>query len=169
MKEEDCIQKIKKGQEDGLTYFIDHYAGLMKSVISKTLWKYPYLQDEVLNDSILAVWENISSYDSNLSSFKNWCASVARYQSIDALRKERRHDSLELDEKLSTSQHLEDNIILEEILSTLPEKDAKLFRNIFIEGYSYEETAKKNRLSLSALYSRISRGRQYLRKERKEY
>lgn len=55
MDEKKLIELIDNKDEDGLVYFIENYAGLMKSVIVRILYKFPYLHEEVLNDSILSV------------------------------------------------------------------------------------------------------------------
>ena len=114
----------------------------------------------------MAVWQNIDSYDCNRSSFKNWCASVARYKAIDTLRREVRHNNREeiRDENSYTGNEF-DRVLLKEIFQYLSPEDRKLFEAIFIEGYTYDEMAQKLGVSKDALYSRVKRNRRKIEKE----
>lgn len=167
MNENKIIKGIKKKDEKALKIFIDTYGPVMKASVYKVLTFNENLRMEVLNDSVLAVWDNIESYDSKRSSFKNWCAGIARYKAIDALRKEIRHKSVDIDE---ISNYLSDDKEIkidetDEILKVLDEKDREIFRKLFIEGYSYEDLAKIYDISKASLYNRVSRGKKKIRKD----
>lgn len=167
MNEKKIIKGIKKKDEKSLKIFIDTYGPVMKASIYKVLTFSENLRMEVLNDSILAVWDNIESFDPARSSFKNWCAGVARYKSIDALRKEVRHKSVDFDE---VENYIEDEAEIhldetDEILKVLDEKDQEIFRKLFIEGYSYDDLSKIYDISKAGLYNRVARGKKKIRKE----
>ena len=167
MNEKKIIKGIKKKDEKALKIFIDTYGPVMKASIYKVLTFSENLRMEVLNDSILAVWDNIDSFDPARSSFKNWCAGIARYKSIDALRKEVRHKSVDFDE---VENYLEDYSEInidesEEILKILDEKDREIFRKLFIEGYSYDDLTKIYDISKAGLYNRVARGKKKIKEE----
>ena len=167
MNEKKIIKGIKKKDEKALKIFIDTYGPVMKASIYKVLTFNENIRMEVLNDSVLAVWDNIDSFDPKRSSFKNWCAGIARYKAIDALRKEIRHKSVDFDEVENYIED-EDEIYLDEtdeILKVLDEKDREIFRKLFIEGYSYDDLAKIYDISKAGLYNRVSRGKKKIRKE----
>lgn len=166
MDEKKLIKLIIEKNEDGLIKFIENYAGLMKSVISRILYEFLHLHEEVLNDSLLSVWNNIKYYDNEKSSLKNWCASIARYRAIDALRIEIKHKTVPIDEVINISTVDELNpIYIEEILNHLCDEDKRLFVQLFIEGKTYEELSQELEISKNALYARVKRGRQKLKKE----
>lgn len=172
MTEEKMIKRIKKRKEDALEFFIENYAGLMKSVIKKTLWQYPDDWEGVLNEAVFAVWENMTSYQPEKSSFKNWCASIARYRSIDFLRREKREQasaSSSIIELASVRTPLQapdsEKPEVEAILKRLSPEDEAIFREIFIEEKSYESCAAARGVSTASLYNRVSRGRKKLKKE----
>ena len=167
MNEKKIIKGIKKKDEKALKIFIDTYGPVMKASIYKVLTLSENLRMEVLNDSVLAVWDNIDSFDPARSSFKNWCAGIARYKSIDALRKEIRHKSVDFDE---VENYIEDEAEIhldetDEILKVLDEKDQEIFRKLFIEGYSYDDLSKIYDISKAGLYNRVARGKKKIRKE----
>ncbi|KGF04779.1 sigma-70 family RNA polymerase sigma factor [Anaerococcus lactolyticus] len=167
MNEEKIIQGIKNRDEKSLRAFIDSYGPVMKASIYKVLTFNENVRMEVLNDSVLAVWDNIDSFDPARSSFKNWCAGVARYKAIDALRKEIRHKSVDLDE-VSPYLSTDDDISIdetEEILKVLDEKDREIFRKLFLEGYSYDDLAKVYDISKAGLYNRVARGKKKIKEE----
>lgn len=166
MNEKNLVESIKEKNEQGLIIFIENYAGLMKSVISKILYEFPNLHEEVLNDSILSVWDNIISYDPKKSSFKNWCASIARYRAIDTLRVEIKHKYIPIEEIIESSSDESFNMIyIEEIFNYLSEDDRKLFVDLFVDGKTYDELSKELEISKNALYSKVKRVRQELKKE----
>lgn len=167
MNEEKIIQGIKNRDEKSLRAFIDSYGPVMKASIYKVLTFNENVRMEVLNDSVLAVWDNIDSFDPARSSFKNRCAGVARYKAIDALRKEIRHKSVDLDE-VSPYLSTDDDISIdetEEILKVLDEKDREIFRKLFLEGYSYDDLAKVYDISKAGLYNRVARGKKKIKEE----
>lgn len=167
MNEKKIIQGIKNRDEKSLRAFIDSYGPVMKASIYKVLTFNENVRMEVLNDSVLAVWDNIDSFDPARSSFKNRCAGVARYKAIDALRKEIRHKSVDLDE-VSPYLSTDDDISIdetEEILKVLDEKDREIFRKLFIEGYSYDDLAKVYDISKAGLYNRVARGKKKIKEE----
>lgn len=167
MNEKKIIQGIKNRDEKSLRAFIDSYGPVMKASIYKVLTFNENVRMEVLNDSVLAVWDNIDSFDPARSSFKNRCAGVARYKAIDALRKEIRHKSVDLDE-VSPYLSTDDDISIdetEEILKVLDEKDREIFRKLFLEGYSYDDLTKVYDISKAGLYNRVARGKKKIKEE----
>lgn len=87
IREDNYIEQLCLQNEEALLYVIDVYGGLIKSVISKHLFAMPDKIDECLDDVLLNIWENISSFDESRSTFKNWAAAVAKYRAVDYLRK----------------------------------------------------------------------------------
>lgn len=177
MQEKQLLAGLRRKEEDALMAFIEDYAGLMKSVIHRVLWQFPSIQEEVLNDAVLAVWQHIEDYDEHRSSFKNWCAAIARYRAINAYKKEQRQlQTVAMqDEMMSlpdeTPLPFEESVAIEHLLADLSEKDRRIFHQLFIDEEAYEQVAKREGLTLGALYNRISRGRKRLqrRKEAKKY
>lgn len=169
MENKDLIQRLKNRDEDALYVVIEVYGKVLKGVISKTLWKYPSLWDEAMNDSLLSIWQNIDYFDPKRSSFKNWCAAVSKYKAIDLLRRESKFEAILLDENsASKDSDVHSNLEIEEILSALNDEDKKLFENIFIRGLSYGEAASEQHISTENAYQKVSRARKLLRRWRGE-
>lgn len=87
INENNYITELQKHNEKALLYVIDRYGGLLNSIIAKHLYAIKDCREECLNDVFLSIWDNICCFDAKKSSFKNWIAGIARYKSIDYLRK----------------------------------------------------------------------------------
>ena len=87
MNEQNFIQQLKEKNEKALMYVIDEYGGLIYTVIKKNMSCLIEYQEECFNDVLLSVWDNISYFNPEKNSFKNWIAAIAKYKSIDYLRK----------------------------------------------------------------------------------
>ncbi|MBE6112166.1 MAG: sigma-70 family RNA polymerase sigma factor [Peptococcaceae bacterium] len=172
--ENNFIAELRRGNEKALEYMAEHYGGLMYAVVRKQLASLPELQQECMNDALLAVWQHISRYDENRSSFENWLAGICRYKAIDC-RRRWLHQIQEA--PLESAEHLEDagsrSVLLEQeifeeteqMLSCLNEDDRALFRQLFIDGVSAEEAAIQRGISRSNVYNRVSRGRKRIQKQ----
>lgn len=172
--EENFIGEMKKGNEKTLEYVIDNYAWILKTVLKKHLFYIPNLYDECMNDCLLAIWENIHSYDPKRSSFKNWIGGIAKYKSIDYTRKylkdlenENMEDVIIPTEDNSIKEILKSEIReeTEKMLSSLSKEDREIFQKLYFEDKDMNEISKDTGLSKSILYNRLSRGKKKMRKE----
>lgn len=172
--ENNYIEQLCLHNEAALIYVIDIYGGLLKSVISKHLFAMPDRVEECLNDVLLNIWENISSFDESRNTFKNWAAAIARYQAIDYLRKYQRElQQVEIEDTLVSKEdvmfeRLVDEEISEEIeslLSCLNEKDRILFWKLYVEEKPMEEVSRETGMKKAVIYNRLSRGKRRIRKQ----
>lgn len=174
--EKNFVAQLNLGNQEALAYVIDNYAWILKTVIKKHLFYLPNMYEECMNDCLLAIWDNIDSYNPEKSSFKNWIAGIAKYKSIDYVRKYLKDlDNKKLEDitltaeedslKMVLTRELEEEI--GRILNNLPGETREIFNQIYYEGKSYNEIAEGTGLSKSVLYNRISRGKKKIKKELK--
>lgn len=172
--EENFVEEMKRGNEKALEYVIDNYAWILKTVIKKHLFYLPNLYEECMNDCLLAIWDNIDSYNPEKSSFKNWVGGIAKYKSIDYTRKYLR--DLENQNIEDVNIAIEDNSLkeilskeiseeTEKMLSSLSKEDQKIFVKLYFKEKSMDEISKDTGLSKSVLYNRLSRGKKKMREE----
>lgn len=164
------LQKaLLRQDEDAMVILADRYAPVAKGVIARVLWGYPDLQEDALNETFLAVWLHIRSYDPSRSTLKNWVAGVARYKALDLLRREGRLATVPYEEQLGVAEgsgvEMTLDTLLDEWLAPLSERDRALFRMLFYEGKGYQDVADRLGVSKDSLYHRVARGRRLLRKE----
>lgn len=165
------IHQLMLRNQNALMYVIDEYGGLLKSVISKNLEFMPQYREECLNDVLLAIWNNIDSFQPEKNSFKNWIAAIAKYKAIDYLRKYKRQFSeVSLDEmefEKTVNDDLFENEIsekMEELLSCLSEKDKNLFMRLYVNEESLDDISESTEMSKPVIYNRLSRAKKKLKK-----
>ncbi len=171
--EENFIKQLRKRNEEALDYVIDNYAWILKTVIKKHLFYLPHFYEECMNDCLLAIWNNIYSYDPTKSSFKNWVGGIAKYKSIDYVRKYLKDldneniDGLSIPVEDNSLKEILSNEISEEtknMLNSLSKEDKEIFKKLYYDEKNMDEISKDTGLSKSILYNRISRGKKKMYK-----
>jgi RNA polymerase sigma factor (sigma-70 family) len=174
MKDKLLIKYIKKRKEEGMEMLIDNYSGFILAVVRNCLGNLKNYEEECVDDVLLAIWNNIDSYKSEKSTFKNWIGSIAKYKAINYKKKYIKElRAVEIEENTSTyyDEDLEQYELQEEIetlLSNLSEKDRIIFKKYYLEDIELEKIAKEFDTNIENLYNRISRGRKKLRSIHKE-
>lgn len=170
------IGQLRKRNEKALEFVLEEYGGLLMSIIRKHLFCLPGLQEECMNDVLLKIWRYIGQFDESKSSFKNWAAGIARYQSIDYLRKYMREmEEYSLDEveegredaNLLALVEKEISDEVEQMLSCLGEEDRELFLKLFYEDKNVEQVSRETGMKRETIYNRVSRGKRRIRNYRK--
>ena len=160
------IKAIKSRDETGIQLLLHHYGGLLRNIMQKHLYHFNHYTDECMNDTLLAIWNNIYQYDDTKSSFKNWVAVIAKYQSIDMLRKHAKEIN---EEVIPENAAYHDNPMSlwemewNDLISELSQEDQDLLNMIYIQGYKPEEAASITGRKTSNIYNRISRSKKKLK------
>ncbi|MBE6063208.1 MAG: sigma-70 family RNA polymerase sigma factor [Clostridium butyricum] len=171
IKEENFILHLKKRNEKALDYVIDNYGGLIKSVVKKHLYNLQSHQDECINDVLLAIWNNIDSFDEERSTFKNWIIGISRFKSIDYQRKYLKHLEYEdIDNVNLVKDDFSEELIRDELsdevnkmMECLKEKDRQIFYRLYIEEKEIEEISSDMGIRKDAVYNRVSRAKKKLK------
>jgi RNA polymerase sigma factor (sigma-70 family) len=170
--EDNFIEQLKKKNEKALEYVIDNYGWILKSVIKKHLFYLPDYFEECLNDCLMSIWTNICYYDPKKSSFKNWLGGVAKYKSINYVRKYIRdleNKNLEditvpaEDNALKAILSKEISLETEKMLNCLSEEDREIFMKLYFEDKNMDEISCDTGLAKPVIYNRLSRGRKKMR------
>ena len=175
--EENYIERLRLKDERALEYVIDEYSGLLYSILRKNLVLIPDKIDECFDDILIKVWDNADKYNENISSFKGWIAAIARYQSIDYLRKAKRENNGRITEYLEEGliepgevdvrlRLIEETISdeSEQILACLSPSDRELFKRLFIDEEDINNVSVEMGISKPLIYNRVSRGKKKIRK-----
>lgn len=175
--EKNFVRQMEKGNEKALLYVIENYGWVLKTVVKRQMRTLPHLWDDCMNDTLMAVWDNIGSFDEKRSGFENWLAGVCRFKALNYVRKYVENSKEELREEMpEIKDEAAERALLQReyqeeirrILNYLKDEDAKIFRLIYLEGLSMDEVAQKMNMTKTAIYGRISRGRKRLRRIVKE-
>ena len=72
------IDELKKKNEKALEFVIDNYSYILMGIINKNLFYFEDRKEECLNDCLLAIWENIDSYDCENAKFTSWIGGYSQ-------------------------------------------------------------------------------------------
>lgn len=162
--EDNFLHELQQRNEDALEFVVRKHGGLIKAVIRRILYEYPEDAEECLYDTILKIWDHISSYNDE-GKFECWVAAVAKYTALDRLRKIKRLEPMEDIDEIPLSYtsgatgYSGFDEFFAELTSCLNEEDRALFVRIFWQGESIDEAAHRLGRPKSWLYNRISRGK----------
>ena len=128
--------------------------------------------EECMDDVFLDVWNNIDRFDESKGSFRSWITAIARFRSIDYLRRYSRRcseeDIADYENKLANDNLLE--ILNEEIsdsmeklLGGLSDEDRDIILRYYWDDQCVDEIAEDYGVSSSSIYSRMSRARSRLK------
>lgn len=164
------IQELRNQNPDALDYILDTFGNLIYKIAYLNL-NSRELSEECVNDTLMEIWISIDSYDYPADKFKNWIASIAKYTSIDKLRKEKKYFENIHDEDLiiSSKEEIENDFISKEEFNLVKKhiiKFKELDRNIFIQRFfmnkSLKEVGEIYNMSPKAVNLRIIRARKKL-------
>ncbi|MDM5190244.1 sigma-70 family RNA polymerase sigma factor [Bacillus sp. DX4.1] len=167
--EENVVKQLRKRNEKALYFVIDQYGGLIRSIIRKHLSSLEDVQEECMDDILLAIWDHIDKFEEEKNTFKNWLAAVTKYKAIDYCRKyakiAERQTVEQADDITVENKTLEDKVSseMEHMLNHLKKEDKEIFVKRYVEEDSVEEIAKDMGVQHSFIYNRLSRGRKKLR------
>lgn len=171
--EKNYIQQLRRHNEQALAYVIDAYGGLLMSVIRKHLFCLPERQEECFDDVLMKIWQNISSFDEEKSTFRNWAAAVAKYQAIDYLRSYQQElQTVDIEETVIVQEdrvlagmiEKEVSMEVEKMLACLKPQDRDLFYKLYVEEKSIRQVSRETGMKQEVIYNRLSRGKKKLRK-----
>lgn len=166
------ISKLKNRDSNALSYVLDTYGNLIYKIAYMNL-NSKELSEECVNDVLFKVWTSIDSFKYEDSKFKNWIAAIAKYTSIDILRREKKHSNNNLlNENISTNTSLEELIVnRDELLylkqyvnETFNNLDKSIFNEKFINDNSINKIANKHKMTINSINLRIMRMRKKLNK-----
>lgn len=170
----DILKLILSKDSRGLDLLVEKYGKLIYAKVSKTLQNESRDEiDQVFNDVLMSLWLHIDCYDMSKGSLTNYIMAISKFKAIDFIRKNARksiHET-ELDEGLLnicdeefSKETLEDPESFYKIISCLKEDTQKLFILRYLMEKDVEEIAKDLNLSTSNVYTKLSRGRDRIKK-----
>ena len=95
----ELVQLCLNGDDDAWANLVEEYRGLVYSICYLFCGSTQDAED-LVQDTFLKIWMNLSSYDPSRGELKGWIATVTRNQRVDRFRRsgqERRTDSIDTD------------------------------------------------------------------------
>jgi|JI6StandDraft_1071083.scaffolds.fasta_scaffold02081_11 RNA polymerase sigma-70 factor (ECF subfamily) len=163
------LQRMGAGDEEAMGQFYDRHGACLYGLALKMLRDEQDAQD-VLQDTLITLWNKASRYDPELSSPLSWAVMVLRHRAIDLMRSsERRKKKLERSQAefllsadvddLSAGEPLRRELrqTVREALSILRPEQRRVLDLAFFSDMSHTEIAERLRLPLGTVKTVIRR------------
>jgi len=145
----------------------------------RTLINDPTLAEEVVVDTMMAVWRGAGSF-SHSSRASTWIFGIARHKALDALRRAgRHHHDVALDEALELPNAQESpaesvnrkqvTSLTQQALRTLSREHQEVLRLVFYEELPYEEVAVLLSIPTNTVKTRVYYAKQRLKHQLKQF
>lgn len=171
MDEKRALHLLRKKDQTGLQWMIDHFTPYVAAVIGRIAGAYASSSDveELVSDVFVALWQQTGRVQPG--KLRQWLASVARHKALDFLRRKKIEFPLEED-TLPWEFDLDTKIQQEELYGAVRQAVCSLGepdKEIFLRHYYYlqpvKEIAEKTGIKESTVKSRLRRGRQALKQK----
>jgi len=173
ISESNYIDLIRSGDQEGLSRIYDAYSGPVMGIIFRIV-KNQELAEEILQQTMLKVWNKIDLFDSNKSSFFTWVAAIARNTAIDKKRlksfeNKSKTDSLDTAVyDIKESPNHTSKLDIEKITAALDPKYKIIVDKLYLEGYSQSDLSKELDIPLGTIKTRVRMAIKMLREEFKD-
>ncbi|WP_270182617.1 RNA polymerase sigma factor [Alkalihalobacillus sp. CinArs1] len=123
------------------------------------------IAEEVVQDVYMEVWNKRNQFDPSKGKLSSWVNQITKNRAIDRIKKEQRsfqetvmEDFRAVNETAYTHDHIEDNHVIDQALTTLTHEQQEIMRLIYFEGYSQSEVATRKKIPLGTVKSRVRLG-----------
>lgn len=163
------IQQIVAGNSEVLGVLYDRYKSLVFSLAINITGSYETAEDITI-DVFTQVWNKAGTYRSEKAPVKQWITSIARYRSIDVLRRQKNRpnshnprwadlapDSMAADDPNPGEAFKQAQIRhkIREALATLPAEQRNALALAYFKGYTHRQIAETLNEPLGTIKTRI--------------
>ena len=136
----------------------DYFAPLLKGFLISRGAE-PALAEELLQETLLQVWNKANQFDSSRGNVAGWIYRMARNRYFDHLRRQKLRDRPPPEPELSATEHEGDAIIDRNLLSNtlqqLPQKQAQVLYMSYYQGLSHAEISASLEIPLGSVKSNL--------------
>lgn len=141
----------------------EHFAPRLKSFMMRK-GADPHLAEDLVQDTLLAVWNKASQYSPARGSVSAWVFTIARNLRIDRLRRQGSYQFVDIDDYDEVSDDIasddllivdQERTLVRQALNGLPEDQMEIIRMSYIEDLPQSEIAKRLKIPLGTVKSRM--------------
>ncbi len=168
----DLVEQLRNKSREGFALLYDNYGPSMYGIICKIV-KDDVTAEDVLQETFVKVWKNISSYSEEKGSFFTWLLNITRYTAIDYLRSKQHKQKIK-NQNLGDNEYIEGNCYateeqeftgLKDIVAKLEPKYREVIDLVYFKGYTQDEVSKILSMPLGTVKTRARMGLQILRNQ----
>lgn len=160
---EDLVEKAKNGDKDAYSVLIESIQSDLYK-IAKARLKCEADTQDVVQDTVIKAYLNLSKLKHN-KNFKTWIIRILINECNKFYRNRKRRDELTLKYSVDSNATalMEDKVDFDTMKKVLNEKEKKIIE-LYADGYSIKQIAKKLGINENTVKTNLSRGRLKLKK-----
>lgn len=171
-KDQLYIDKVLKGDANAFAYLVDTYKNLVFTLAFK-MTKSREEAEEVSQDTFIKAFKNLKNFKGD-SKFSTWLYRIAYHTSLDAIKKNKKHqNSFEIndvtfnqiksvEDTLQTIERKERAKMIDACLLELPEDERSIIWLFYYEELSLKEITEVTSLSEANIKVKLHRARKKL-------
>lgn len=173
------VRRVADHRQEALAELYDRFAPLLLAVARRIVGG-PGEAEEVLQETLLQIWQQADRYDPSRSSVSAWFVLIARSRALDRLRqrgtRERALQAAEAEPRApDPSARLDEHVLIRErrervraALADLPAEQREVLELAFFSGLSQTEIAERTATPLGTVKTRALLAMKKLRRELRE-
>lgn len=172
LEEHALVEALQQKQKIGAEALYSMYSASLLGIISRIITEREIAED-LLQESLVKIWNSIHQYDKNKGRLFTWMANVARNLAIDKVRSKdfRNHSkNQDIDNHVSSidvqnsSSYQPELVGVKDLLVKLRPEQKKIVDLIYFKGYTHVEVAEELEIPLGTVKTRLRMGIMELRK-----
>ena len=169
ISEENLVALLQSKDNHGFSILYDNYSFALYMAIFKIV-RSEEIACDVMQDSFVKIWKNITSYNPTKGSLHTWMLNIARNTAIDKTRSRdfinaQHNDGLESFANIIDNQEYSnfDAIGLEKVLCQLRPEHQQIIDLLYFQGYTHSEVADEFGIPLGTIKTRVRNAIKHLR------
>jgi RNA polymerase sigma-70 factor (ECF subfamily) len=171
MSDSELMLKVAGYDSKALEQLYDRYSPILYTLIKKIIGD-KEIAEEILSDVFVIIWKKIDQFDFKTNNVYTWLVTMARNKAIDTLNRNQQKDGIEeygdkfeeerILPKLSNSikpldleQILNNSEKVKETINSLTEAQRYVLELSYYEGLNEKEIAKKLKIPLPTVKSKL--------------
>ncbi len=172
----ELVYRLQQKDEKAFAEVYKNYGQALLNIIKKVLNDDGELARDVLQESMVKIWNNIPSYDAGKGTLFTWMLNICRNMAIDKTRsRDFKNQSRNLGFDLVSfiqESHNEspkpELIGVKKMLDVLNEEQRQVVDTVYLLGYSHSEAAEKLNLPVGTVKTRLRSALALLKKQYNE-
>lgn len=123
--------------------------------------------EEILQEAMVNIWKNISTYDVDKGSIFTWMLNVARNKAIDYTRSRRfkqKNQTIEPNVDIGQQAQMNVEVIdLRDVVADLGQEYREVLESVYFSGYTHEQTSEMLGIPLGTVKTRVRKAIMILR------
>lgn len=156
----EIVQLVLRRDESGIRSIFNHYGPALNGVIVRIV-KDQRIAEEVLQDTLLKIWNKIELFDASQSGLFTWMMGIARNTAIDRVRLKgfqvtQKSETFDAPVHESRSDEISTaGVDISKLTAGMDPKYLDVLNKMYLEGYSTSAAAEALDLPLGTVKTRL--------------